>query len=199
MGHHSRENPTEEFRIAADMFKADQRNLDAPHLFAGQPISAEMFRDWVNEYDIPEHCPEDIRVQFDVSRNLYIYSWYVYRFTSPAQAQAYATLELALRTRFEELGIKFNKRRDGLSVLLQKAIKKGFLRDGGFPHLKHTPIADSLDPNGVEYCQMLPKIISTFRNSFAHGGTTLLNLPPSLMALQATSAIIHQIYSTTED
>jgi len=50
-------NPTEEFREAADMFKADQRNMDARHIFAGQPISAEMFREWVSEYDIPEHCP----------------------------------------------------------------------------------------------------------------------------------------------
>lgn len=187
--------PTEEFRETADMFKADQRNLDAPHYFSGQPSSAEMFREWVNEYGIPEHCPEDVRIQFDVARNLYIYAWYVYRFTSPAQAQAYATLELALRTRFKELGIKFNERRDGLSKLLKIAIKRGFIKDGGFPHLKHSPRADDLDPNGTEYSEQLPEIISSFRNAFAHGDTLLMNLPISLMALESTSAIIHQLYN----
>jgi hypothetical protein len=188
-------HPTEGFRQTADMFKADQRNLDAPAIFAGQPQSIEMFREWVDEYDLPTECPEEIRTQYDVARNLYIYSWYVYRFTSPAQAQAYATLELALRTRFDELDIKYNKRRDGLSSLLSKAIKKGLLKDGGFPHLQHSQNTDAVDPSGTEFCEKLPSIISTFRNSFAHGGTTLLNLPVSLMALQATSAIIHQLYN----
>lgn len=187
-------NPAEEFRQVDEMFKADQRNLDAPHVFAGQPTSAEMFREWVAEHNIPPECPEDLHIQFDVARNLYVYSWYVYRFTSPAQAQAYATLELALRTRFEELGIKFNKKRDGLSTLLKKAIKHGFLKDGGFPHLQHSPRADSIDLEGTEWCEQLPKFVSTFRNSFAHGGTTLLNLPVSLMALETTSAVIRQLY-----
>jgi len=62
------------------------------------------------------------------------------------------------------------------------------------PYLKHRPLASTMDPNGTEYCEKLPQIISEFRNSFAHGDTILLGLPTSLMALQVTSAIIHQIY-----
>ncbi|MFC1672593.1 hypothetical protein ACFL12_00425 [Pseudomonadota bacterium] len=191
-------HPTEEFRYVEDMFKADQRNLDAPHVFAGQPISIEVWRECVDKYDIPPQCPEDIHVQFDNARNLYLYSWYVFRFTSPAQAQAYATMEFALRTRFKELNIKIDEKRDTLPRLLKKAINKGFLKDGGFPHLEYTAWADTLDPDGTEFCKTLPGFVSTFRNAYAHGGTTLMNPAMSLTALQDTSAIIQQLYAPTE-
>ena len=50
-------------------------------------------------YDLNPAVPEDIRVQFDTARNLYLYAWNVYRFHVVAEHQALATLELALRTR----------------------------------------------------------------------------------------------------
>src|SRR3990167_9584327 len=46
--------------------------------------------------------PEDIRIQFETSKNLYLYSWFVYRFYPVAQHHSYTCLELALRERFEE-------------------------------------------------------------------------------------------------
>ena len=195
-GKKNNRKPTECFRSVSELFETDNRNIDAPTIFAGQPQSIEEYHRWIAEYDLPSKCPDDIRTQYDLARNLYAYAWYVYRFTSPAQAQAYAALELALRTRLIELGIVISKR-SGLFALLTKAVENRLLRDGGFPHLRYFPGANSIDPDGTEFCERLPRMLSGLRNSFAHGDTTLLNLPVSLMALESTCSIIHQLYGRT--
>lgn len=184
------------FRSVSDVFEPDSRNLAAPKTFGGQPKSVDEYHKWISEFELPPECPDDIRIQFDLARNLYVYAWYVLRFTSAAQAQAYASLELALRTRMEEVNIDVPKPL-GLFNLLNVAVKNNLLRDAGFPHLKYSPRATTLDPEGTEYCRELPKTISMFRNSYAHGETTLLNLPVSIMALESTWAVIHQLYGET--
>jgi len=115
----------------------------------------------------------------------------VYRFTSPAQAQAYATLEFALRTRLRELGVKFNEKRMGLRGLMNLALDIGLIRDGDF---RYGPKENEVDLDGTEFCKIVIDAAATFRNSYAHGGTTLLTLDQSLMALDTTSAVIQQLY-----
>lgn len=51
----------------------------------------------VARFTLLPSVPEDIRVQFDVARNLYMYAWHVYRFHAVAEQHALATLEMALR------------------------------------------------------------------------------------------------------
>lgn len=53
----------------------------------------------IAEITLNDHVPEAIRTQFDVARNLLLYAWYVYRFTTAAELHAYSTLEIALRER----------------------------------------------------------------------------------------------------
>ncbi len=187
--------PADEFRNISTMHLADRRNVNAPQIFAGQPRSVAEFHGWISKFELPRGCPDDVHTQFDLARNLYAYSWFVYRFTSPAQSQAYATMELALRLKFKELGLEYGKRR-GLYSLLTVAIEEGMLKDGGFPHLRRSPLAGSIDPDGTEFCEKLPKIVANFRNSFAHGELTLLNLPVSLMALECAWSVINQLYSS---
>ena len=190
----NKRNPTDQFRSLSQMLLTDQRNLDAPRLFYGQPFSIEEYRERINKFSLPRKCPTDIRTQFDIARNLYLYAWHVYRFTSPAQAQAYATLEFALRTRLKELGIKFNEKRSGLRGLMNLALGAGLIRNGDFPHARHSPQGNKIDLDGTDFCKIVIDAASTFRNSYAHGGTTLLTLDQSLMALDTASAVIRQLY-----
>lgn len=62
--------------------------------------------------------PEDVSVQFETSKNLYLYSWFVYRFYPVARLHALTVLELALRERF------------------QHELPKNYLGFGGRPSLK---------------------------------------------------------------
>jgi len=62
-------------------------------------ITQQDRHEFIAAYDLNPAVPEDIRVQFDTARNLYLYAWNVYRFHVVAEHQALSTLELALRTR----------------------------------------------------------------------------------------------------
>ena len=39
----------------------------------------------VSEYILIDEVPDKVRIQFDTARNLYLYSWYVYRFYNIAE------------------------------------------------------------------------------------------------------------------
>lgn len=90
----------------------------------------------VGRIELHEGVPEDIRVQFETARNLYLYAWFVYRFYPVVELQAYACMELALRDRFEEemlaKGMKKLTFGPGLKRLLEYAIKNGYLKNEHF-------------------------------------------------------------------
>lgn len=72
----------------------------------------DIFRNGANALD-EHHCsvakiklnaavPEDLVVQFETAKNLYVYAWFVYRFFPVAEHHALTCLELGLRLRFPE-------------------------------------------------------------------------------------------------
>jgi hypothetical protein len=87
------------------------------------------------EITLHKSVPDNVRIQFETVKNLYLYSWFVYRFYPVANLHAYTCLELALRVRFEsEMPIPKRKREfgSGLSKLLKHAIDNGHLRNENF-------------------------------------------------------------------
>lgn len=80
--------------------------------------------------------PQAVAIQFETARNLYLYSWYVYRFYMVSASQAYAALELGLRTRLpKRLPEKYQKRwhkEPMLGGMLSYAIDQGYLSNEGF-------------------------------------------------------------------
>lgn len=183
----------DELRQISQMFDIDERNKVLPAVFAGQPRSAKQLRSMVEAIRIPDHCPEEVRHLFDLSRNLYLYSWYVYRFVVPAQAQAFAAMEMALRMRMKEVGVEMSEK-SSLRNRLEKAVSLGWIKDGGFPHLKLSPQWAGTDPEGKEFSKEVPSRLSFLRNGFAHGTSSLINPAMAIMALDSASAIITQIY-----
>ncbi len=76
---------------------------------------------------LPPEVPEDIRFHFDIARNLLLYSWYVWEFRSVAQLYAYASLELALRTRAQRENLLPERNKPGLHALINLALEHGWL------------------------------------------------------------------------
>lgn len=79
--------------------------------------------------------PKDVAIQFETARNLYLYAWYVYRFHMVAAKQAYAALELGLRTALPpKLPEPYQKRgkKAMLKGMLLYAVDEGLLRNEGF-------------------------------------------------------------------
>jgi hypothetical protein len=119
---------------------------------------------------LDETVPEEVQSQFNVARNLCLYSWYCYSFHNVACLQAYSTIELALRIR---LG-KAEDAKCTLRPLLDEALSKGL-------------ISEDWMPEGIAY----------LRNISAHG--KLMIHPWSVMILRGIADNINQLFAPTHD
>jgi hypothetical protein len=123
--------------------KPDSRNATSSVLteVGFQPKTIEDQHRSVAELSLHKAVPDDIRIQFETTKNLYLYAWFVYRFYPVANHHAYACLELALRERFEaELLASGEKKREfgpGLKRLLTYAVETGHLKNENFEVWRH--------------------------------------------------------------
>ena len=65
---------------------------------SSRPFTIEDIHERLRLSELPPTVPDDVRRQFEIARNLMLYSWFVYEFSVVAEHCAYGTLELALRT-----------------------------------------------------------------------------------------------------
>lgn len=111
-----------------------------------------------------EGVPEEVRSEFNVARNVCLYSWFCYPFHNVACLKAYTTIELALRLRLgKEEGAS------ALRPMLEEAVLKGFLKD-----------------------KMLPEAIASLRNLAAHGSP--MNGPWSVMVLNRCAETLNDLF-----
>ena len=101
-------------------------------LFSGYEL--ENHHKSISCYILKETVPEDIIIQFETIKNLYLYSWFVYRFYPVTELHAFTCLELALKSRYREefkyIGNDVEK--SGLKKLLKHAIEQGHIKNEGF-------------------------------------------------------------------
>lgn len=92
----------------------------------------------ISRFTLSLKVPEDIRISFETAKNLYLYSWFVYRFYPIAEQNALTTLELALRIKFpdyvEDYSRTHKNRKPGLKILLQHAANEKQIRNESFPN-----------------------------------------------------------------
>ena len=130
-------------------------------------------RNMIAKIELSGRIPAAIREQFDIARNAFVYSWFVYEFATLAEQQCYATLEMALRHRLDP-GVPANTTRSpGLHKLLKSAVEQGWLRREDF---LAPPVPGVTEP----LC--LLDFIAHARNHVMHGNIQLM--------LQGTTDII---------
>jgi hypothetical protein len=137
----------------------------------------------IEPIQLSDAVPEEIRREFDTARNAFIYSWFVYEFTTLAELAGYTVLELALRRRIDPASPNTSKSR-GLNRLLQKAAETGYLKRSDF----ETP---SPGGSGTMLCQL--DLIPMLRNHVAHGNVHLLP-QGALASLQLCRDVIEKLY-----
>jgi len=92
----------------------------------------------IAQFQLSDTVPIDVAVLYETAKNLYLYSWHVYRFYSVAEHQVLACLEMGLRVRFPgglPIGYPFKKHpnlRPTLAPLLRYAIDQELIRNEGF-------------------------------------------------------------------
>lgn len=93
---------------------------------------ADRYED-IRSFELNPAVPHSIRVHFETAKNLYLYSWFVYRFFPVAEQQALTSLEFALRERLPPLEdtAKGKPKFEGLAFRLQRARELGLIRNEG--------------------------------------------------------------------
>lgn len=126
----------EALRTPETVCKPDPRSQKVDFI-TREPLLIAYEHDKITAITLHAGVPRNIWAQFETSRNLYLYAWYVYRFYPLAEHQAYACLELALRERYEAevTAISKTKTKDilhNLKSLLEYAVANEHLKNEGF-------------------------------------------------------------------
>lgn len=99
------------------------------------PITLDDLQQHITNIRLTQNVPKDVKEIFEISRKLYLFGYFYYRFFTVSQHYAFLALESALRNKHQEL---LNKDERGLKkvidVLTQRGIipkKEKFLYDAG--------------------------------------------------------------------
>lgn len=98
------EQHPDHLRTPATVCEPDMRNLSFVVFDekGERPKILDDLHQAVDKLKLNETVPEDIAVQFETSKNIYLYSWFVYRFFPVARLHVLTVLELALRERLDK-------------------------------------------------------------------------------------------------
>jgi hypothetical protein len=183
----------EKLRPAEHIHEPDPRNTLTAWVDrtsgAIRPVQVSDLHDAVAAFSLLPGVPEDIAQHFETVKNVYLYSWFIYRFQPVAELQSLACLEYALRLRLasEIKAGKLKEKRPGLRRMMNYAIESRLVKNEGFARWVHAqdPEWDLLD--SLE--EALPEI----RNSYAHGSYTLM--PTALGVIELVHEIINQLFA----
>ncbi len=165
-----------------------------------QHITLREIYDEVAAIGIQAALPEEVATQFETARDLFVYTWFAFDFFVPAQLQALATLELALRHR---LNVPPTTKDRGLAKLLRRALREKVLteadlREAGVPDpLTKRDWEQSAAHGGVlrawtTYAERAVSFLSGFRNELGHGNR--LMLPSSLVVLRVVASLLDKLF-----
>ena len=172
----------EQFKAFDEINRIDDRHiLISP--FTGGVLSLELLHSAVSKFELHLGVPEDIRSQFNVARNMALYTYYHFALAPEVQMKTFAVIELALKCRFPE------PPKQKLFALITKAVEEGLVKDSGFSHLSVKNLSN-------DYSKTLIKIIPALRNSLAHGSTALTH--ESVGHIQTCADFINQLFPAVE-
>lgn len=172
----------EEFKTLEELTEMDEKHrlLGA---ISGSVPSLEGMHKYLAKELLNDEVPDEIRGQFNVAKNMALYSYFFYALAPEVHLKTYTIIEHALR-------IKVNPKRPMmLKALVNHAVSQRWVTDAGFRHL------DNPSPNN-DWCKSLPEVISSLRNSQAHGSTMLIG--DCLHHISACSDFINQLFSGSE-
>ena len=169
----------EEFTQFEDINKPDERHALIDQV-TGTRFTLEGLYKALDGINLVDDAPEEIQSQFNVTKNLAIYTWYSYSLDPVVQLKTYILIEHALK-------IKSGKEKWPLPKLIKKAISRGWVTDNGFSHIK----ADNENP--TKYVEKMISILPIIRNTAAHGSNTLDQR--AIKHIQICADWINQIFS----
>ncbi len=141
----------EKLRPAALVCQPDPRNTGLVKIDqisgAVESFGLDDHHETIAALSLNQIVPADIAQQFEITRSLYLYAWFVYRFYNVAEQHALACLELALRerlkTEIDDGMVPSKNKRPTLRPLLKYAVGQGLIRNEGFETWRNRGIINS--------------------------------------------------------
>lgn len=133
----------------------------------------------ISKIELNDRVPDDLKSQFNVARNMALYSYFCYSLAPEVQAKTFVIIEYALRLR------EGSGKRLMLKKLLKLSVDQGWITDAGFKHLKNLSIDNSYSKSLIEW-------IPAMRNEFAHGTNILV--PDCVSHLSICADFVNQLY-----
>jgi hypothetical protein len=179
--------------LKSSLLESDPRHRDQVFCDAEtgkhRPICLQDFRDVMAPIALDPGVPPTIIEQFDIARNAFVYSWFVYEFATLAEQQSYAALEMALRHRLDPAVPPNTSRSPGLANLFRSAVQKGWLRREDF-------LIPSIAGSGEVICSL--DLIPVLRNHAMHGNIQLLPQgTPEFLRL--CTDVINRLFEAPDD
>lgn len=157
----------EEFKKLVEITELDEKHQLLSRV-TGYVPDLKKTHEALSEVTLNDEVPEDLRGQFNVAKNMGLYCYFFYALAPEVQLKTYTVIESALRLKAEQVGIYGQKNRHlMLRKLLTHAVDKGWVTDGGFRHIDNPSSAN-------EWCRSMINVISSLRNSQAHGSNSLV-------------------------
>jgi hypothetical protein len=153
-----------------------------------RPVQVSDLHDAVAAFSLHPEVPEDIAQHFETVKNIYLYSWFIYRFQAIAELQGLACLEYALRVRLAneiEAG-RLKEKRPGLRRMMKYAIESRLVTNEGFARWVRAQ-----DPEW-DLLASLERALPEIRNNYAHGSYALM--PTALGIIELVHEIISQLF-----
>lgn len=173
----------EEFIKFEEIIEPDGRHELIDQL-TGARLTLESLYQTLDGIKLLKSVPEELQSQFNVTKNLAIYTWYSYSLDPVAQLKTYILIEHALKIRFERDNWPFPK-------LIKKAISRGWVKDSAFSHIEADPKDDT------KYVRSMIEVLPNLRNSAAHGSNGLHQ--NAVRYIQICADWINQIFSPDHD
>ncbi len=108
-------------KLKSNLWEPDPRSL----CFGMITPTIDRYIEWMSKAKLNKEVPLSVRQYFASARNTFIYSFYDYGMSMPAQLYAFSILENTIKRRFKELNIQFDDS-CGLGVMFKLAKKDNF-------------------------------------------------------------------------
>jgi hypothetical protein len=158
-----------------------------------RPVEVGDLHDAVAIFTLNPAVPEDIAQHFETVKNVYLYSWFIYRFQPVAEMQCLACLEYALRVRLagEIQAGRLRAKRPGLQKLMRYAIDNQLVKNEGFARWVRA------QDSKWDLLRALEVALPGIRNDYAHGSHNLM--PTALGVIELVHEIINQLFQSPSD
>lgn len=172
----------EQLKSLEELTKMDEKHR-LMGAFCGVVPNLEKMHDLLSKEHLNSNVPDEIKGQFNVARNMALYSYFFYALAPEVHLKTYTVIEYALKLKVRP------RKHMMLGKLLDIALQEGWISDGGFRHIKNT------SPDN-DWCKAMLKGIANLRNSQAHGSSMLVG--DCIDQISVCADFINQLFPENE-